>query len=107
MVDGFVDFKFGVGFEEFPHGGFGIVARAPWAVREHFFWEVFDDGVEDDAVTVLANQGRIGAEFFEDMLVGVVTVQAHKDFGVVRGNFADLLDDFRRDAGALDHLDTR
>ncbi len=74
MVDGFINFEFGVGFEVFPHGGFGIVAGAPGSVGEHFFWEVFHNGVEDDAVTPLAYQRCIGAEFFEDMLVGMVAV---------------------------------
>ncbi len=107
MVYGFADFKFGVGFEVFPNCGFGVVARAPGAIGEHFLWEVFDDGVEDDAVTRLAYQRSIGAEFFEDMRVCVIAVQTHEDFGVVRGNFVDLLDDFGRDARALDHLDAR
>ena len=86
MVDRLVDFEFGVGFEVFPHGGFGVVAGAPGAVREHFFWEIFDDGVEDDAVTPLAYQRCVGFEFFEDMLVGVVAVEADQNFGILSGN---------------------
>ena len=96
-----------MGFKKFPNGGFGVVARTPRAVGEHFFREIFHNGVENDTVTVLAYQGRVSTEFFKDMLVGVVAVQAHEDFGVIRGDRVNLLDDFRSDAGALDHLYAR
>ncbi len=96
-----------MGFKKFPNGGFGVVARTPRAVGEHFFREIFHNGVENDTVTVLAYQGRVSTEFFEDMLVSMVAIEAHEDFRVFFGNFVDLLDDFPCNTGTLDHLDAR
>ena len=96
-----------MGFKKLPNGGFGVVARTPRAVVEHFFWEVFDDSIEDDAVTALTDQGRVGLEFFEDVLVSVVAIEAHEDFRVFFGYFVNLLDDFPCNTGTLDHLDAR
>ena len=51
MIDGFIDFELGVGFQEFEDSSFRIVARSPRAIGEHIGGHVFDDSIEDTAVT--------------------------------------------------------
>lgn len=63
VVDLFVDLKLGVGLEVLMNSGLGVVAGAPGAVGEHVGREVFDDGVEDDAVAVGGDQGGVGLKF--------------------------------------------
>ena len=63
-------------FEIFPNGGFWVIAGSPGAIREHVRRHVFDDGVEDHAVAAGGYQGSVGFQFGEDVVVGVVGVQA-------------------------------
>jgi len=105
VVDLFVDLELQVGLEVLVDGGLGVVAGAPWAVGEHVCGQVFDDGVEDDAVAAGGDQRGVGLEFGEDVRVGVVGVQADQDALVARGLGVHLFDDLGGDGGALDHVD--
>ncbi len=63
MVDGLVDFEFGVGFQELEDSGFGIVAGAPWAIGEHLLWHVFNQRVKNHTIPPLAYEWRVGFQF--------------------------------------------
>ena len=69
------------------NGGLGVVAGAPGAVGEHVRGEVFDDGVEDDAVAAGGDQRGVGLELGEDVRVGVVGVQADEDALMTLGRY--------------------
>ena len=91
----------------FPNGCFRIVAGAPGAILEHFGGHVFDDGVEDAAVTADAGEWGVGLQFSQHMGVGVVGIEADQNSLVVLGDCFHLGNDFWLNARTLNHLDTR
>lgn len=79
VLDTCVDDKFRVGLQVLERCGFGIVARAPGAVAEHVFRQIFHDGVEDHAVTINGRQRGIGLKFSEDMFMSVIAIEADQN----------------------------
>lgn len=74
MLNGFVDFKFGVGFEIFLYSCLLAVTETPWTVGTQFLWHGFNYGVENYAVTALACHRCVGFEFRLDVVVNVIAV---------------------------------
>jgi hypothetical protein len=79
VVDAPVDLEFRMVLKVSVDRGLGAVSRAPWAIAGQFFRNVFHHGIEHHAVTPWGRQGRVGLKLFEDMVEGVVAVQADED----------------------------
>lgn len=107
MLNVFVDLEFLVSFEIFPDSCFGIVARPPRAVREHFPGHVLNDGIENDTVAADAGEWRICLQFGQHVIVRVVAVEADQYARVVSGESLDLINNLWRNAGTLNHLYAR
>lgn len=60
MLNAFVDFEFGVGFEIFADGGLGVVARTPGTVGGLLGRQVFDNGIEHDTAATDAGARGVG-----------------------------------------------
>jgi hypothetical protein len=125
MLNAFVDFKLGLSLEILPHCRFRIIARPPGAVREHVGRHVFDECVENDAVTAntldaaltqLNNlravfkgskavsddeQGEFFAETFDGMHNGLFGFVIQRAGGFVKDDHISLLVKRAGDAYAL------
>ena len=99
MLDGFIDFEFGVGFKVFPDCGFGVVAGPPGAIGEHVCWHILDDGVEYDTVAAIAGERGICLQLGKHVIMGMVAVEADQNAIVlVVCNGLDLFDGLWRNA---------
>ena len=107
MLDALINLKLRVRFEVFMHGSLGVIAWRPRAVGEQVGGYVLDDGIKHDAITAGSDQRGVGVEFGEDVVVGVVGVQANENPLVVLSDGMHLFDDVGGDAGTLDHLNPR
>jgi len=100
MLNTLIDLKFRVSLQILPYGCFWIIARSPRSVREHVCGHIFDYGIEHYAIAVFAGERSIGLEFCQNMVVGMIAVEADQYTRIVCGNGMHLLDDFGGNAGA-------
>src|SRR5690606_5044838 len=98
-VDRLVDAELRIGLEVLPNGGLRIVAGPPAAVREEVFRSVLDGGIEHDAIAADRNERRIGLQLSQNMLMGVVGIQADHDPLEVGGARLDLSNNSFVDGG--------
>jgi len=64
------------------HGGFRVIATSPGSIGEGVGGHIFDDGIENHAITSRGDEGRVGFKFGENMIVRVHGIETDQNFPV-------------------------